>query len=81
MRALLLLLIFSSSMLALRANESTEVSEVSEVSEAEPAAAPPGSVVPSPARPAPVNVSRPDDSFLPTDQLRYDQEVDYPTDI
>lgn len=31
--------------------------------------------------PPPVEVRNPNDSFLPTDQLRYDQEVDYPTDI
>lgn len=30
---------------------------------------------------APVSEVRSDDRFLPTERLRYDQEVDYPTDI
>ena len=78
MRALMLLLMLSLSALGLRADESSEGSDT------ESAAGDVVEAAPSEPRPppAPVEVSTPaDDSFLPTDQLRYDQEVDYPTDI
>jgi len=77
MRALIVLLIFILPALGLRADEPTE----GEASEAVRADANEASASEQSPAPAPVEASNPDDSFLPTDQLRYDQEVDYPTDI
>lgn len=82
MRTLIVLMILSFSSFALSANESTEGS-AEEQADAQAAAnaAADGEATEGSPPPAPVQARDPDDSFLPTDQLRYDQEVDYPTDI
>ncbi len=73
MRALVILLILTLSTLGLRADESGEgADQVEAVDSSAQAVRPPVT---------PVEARSEDDSFLPTDRLRHDQEVDYPTDI
>jgi len=69
MRVLVLLLLLTLSNLGLRADETDPEADTAAASAEE--------------RPpvTPVEAGSGDDSFLPTDRLRYDQEVDYPTDI
>ncbi|MCC5887140.1 MAG: hypothetical protein JJT88_11975 [Gammaproteobacteria bacterium] len=73
MRALVLLLILALSALGLRADEASEEVTTDDQAQSRAAEAPPPV--------APVETRGGDDSFLPTDRLRHDQEVDYPTDI
>lgn len=82
MRALIVLIILSSFSFALRANESTEGGAEEAAGTQSTAAESAGTESSDDGQPsAPVEVRNPNDSFLPTDQLRHDQEVDYPTDI
>ncbi|TVS16740.1 MAG: hypothetical protein EA417_08805 [Gammaproteobacteria bacterium] len=72
MRVLILLALLLLPLAWITADEPAEAPDVE--SETSPE-------IPAQEREAPVSVVRDDDGFLPTDQLRYDQEVDYPTDI
>lgn len=73
MRALIVLLILTLASLGLRADEPVEDANTDDQAQNNTSEAPPSV--------AAVEPRSGDDSFLPTDQLRHDQEVDYPTDI
>lgn len=74
MRAILLLLALLGLSLILQADEGDTTAD-DRSAEAEAATRE------AEEAPAPVAPVRSDDRFMPTDRLRHDQEVDYPTDI
>lgn len=80
MRGLFMSLLFMLASTTLGAEGSAGENAVEDAGQASDARTPADSNA-SEAAPAPVEETNPDDSFVPTDQLRHDQEVDYPTDI
>ncbi len=72
MRALILIALLLLPLAWITADEPAEARDPESEASAE---------LPAQDSEAPVSVARSDDGFLPTDRLRYDQEVDYPTDI
>jgi len=81
MRALFVSLLFALAAAALGAEKTDDgnaAEHAGSAAESSPSAA---TGTDLPEQPAAVEASKRDDNFVPTDQLRYDQEVDYPTDI